>query len=71
MKKTLPLIAIVFCSSCTTVDENERGYCLDWKSAPEEVERCIPLYGSLICSTETRTRYWCALWSEDTKSDPE
>ena len=65
MKKiSVTLFAILF-TGCTTTDE--RGYCLDYKTAQFEEEQCTPLYGSMICTVELRTRTWCTLWSEEAK----
>jgi hypothetical protein len=61
MKKLLPILLI---SGCVAVEENDR-ICLDWRSSTEPVERCIPVYGTMICATEERTRYWCVLYEEE------
>ena len=67
----LAAVALTFLflyTGCTTLEEeDERGYCLDYKSAPIEEERCTPFYGSMICVIEQRTRTWCTLWSEEAK----
>lgn len=53
-------------TGCTMVEEN-RGYCLDYKTAQFEEERCTPLYGAMVCTVELKTRTWCTLWSEETR----
>ena len=67
MKKTLVFLSCLMYTGCSTVDDENRGYCLDYRTAPVEEEKCTPLYGALICVTEVKTRYWCALWSEEAK----
>ena len=67
MKKYLAILLTIMYTGCSTVDKEDRGYCLDYKSAPVEEEKCTPLYGAMICTVEQRTRYWCALWSEEAK----
>ena len=67
MKKYLAILLTIMYTGCSSVDEENRGYCLDYRTAPVEEEKCTPLYGALICVTEVRTRYWCALWSEEAK----
>lgn len=57
------LVTLILLGGCTAVQEDDR-ICLDWDYAVEQVERCIPMYGNLICSTEEKTRYWCKLYEE-------
>ena len=48
---------------CTAVQEDDR-VCIDWDSTVEVVERCVPLYGNMVCTTEEKARYWCKLYEE-------
>ena len=57
------LVTLILLGGCTAVQEDDR-ICLDWDYSVEQVERCIPMYGNLICSTEEKTRYWCKLYEE-------
>ena len=68
MKRILALAAVILYSGCTTLEKDERGYCLDYRSVPVEEERCTPFYGSMICVVEQKTRTYCTLWSEEAKA---
>lgn len=57
------LITLILLGGCTTVQEDDR-ICIDWDSTVELVERCVPLYGNMICTTEEKARYWCKLYEE-------
>jgi hypothetical protein len=56
----MPLLLV----GCTTVEDDR--ICLDWGHYPIVEERCTPLYGSIVCTVEERTRYWCKLYEEKT-----
>lgn len=58
------LITLILLGGCTTVQEDDR-MCLDWDSTVELVERCVPMYGNMICTTEEKARYWCKLYLEE------
>ena len=49
--------------SCTSVEEDDR-ICLDWESREVIKERCVPLYGALICADEQKVEHQCTLWEE-------
>ena len=55
------LLALVLLTGCTTPDNRT---CLNWNSFIEVVEECTPLYGSIICVTKEKPRYWCILYDE-------
>ena len=57
------LITLILLGGCTTVQEDDR-ICIDWDSTVEVVERCVPLYGNMVCTTEEKARYWCKLYEE-------
>ena len=43
----------------------ERGECLDWDVREEVREKCVPLYGQIVCTEEVRHTYKCILRAED------
>ena len=57
---TLLLTSVV---GCSTIDADERE-CIDWISYEVSKEKCVPMYGALICGTDTRTKYKCVLYEE-------
>lgn len=57
------LITLILLGGCTAVQEDDR-VCIDWDSTVEVVERCVPLYGTMVCTTEEKARYWCKLYEE-------
>jgi len=48
--------------SCSTI-EDER-ICLDWDSRVVIREKCIPMYGALICADQEIVQTWCVLYEE-------
>ena len=44
---------------------NERGECLDWDVRETRREKCIPLYGELLCADEITHTYTCVLREDD------
>lgn len=42
-----------------------KGICLDWDVREEVREKCIPLYGQLICAEQIVHTYQCVLRAED------
>lgn len=59
MKKLLlfPLIL----SGCV-VPEQDNRICLDWATREVIREKCIPMYGTLICADEQRIETYCILY---------
>lgn len=57
------IVTLILLGGCTAVQEDDR-ICLDWDYTVEQVERCIPMYGNMICTTEEKTRHWCKLYEE-------
>lgn len=51
---------------CTAVEE--KGDCIDWTYYTDVVEKCVPLYGQIICSEHEITRYVCKLRTKDLAS---
>lgn len=58
------ILAVILLGGCVSTQEDDR-ICLDWGSYPVIEEKCIPLYGNVVCVAEERTRYWCKLYAED------
>ena len=58
MKKYV--LYFIFLFGCTAVEDDR--ICLDWKSIEVVREKCIPLYGALICADEQRTESRCVLY---------
>ena len=44
--------------------EKDDRICLDWETRTEIKEKCIPMYGNLICADEERVRQRCVLYEE-------
>ena len=65
-EKTMRFFAVLLLTSavgCSTIDEDERD-CIDWVSYEVSKEKCVPMYGTLICGTDTRTKLRCVLYAE-------
>lgn len=54
---------VAFGVSCTSVEEDNR-ICLDWESREVVKEKCVPLYGALVCGEEQKIENRCTLWEE-------
>ena len=57
------ILTVLFLGGCVSAQEDDR-ICLDWGHYPIVEEKYTPLYGSLVCTTQERTRYWCKLYEE-------
>lgn len=62
--RALPLFLLL--AGCTAVEE--KGDCIDWNYYTDVVEKCVPLYGQIICTEHEITRYVCKLRMEDTNA---
>lgn len=60
MKKLTVVLALFSLSGCVT--EMDDRICLKWKTREVIKEKCIPLYGALICADEQRTESRCVLY---------
>lgn len=60
MKKLLLLLLLSGC-----VNEPETRMCADYGSYTIVRERCIPLYGTLVCADEEVTKVYCKLYFEE------
>ena len=47
-----------------TVAEVDNRICLDWDSRVVIREKCIPMYGTLICADQEKVETWCVLYEE-------
>lgn len=64
MKKLLPLL---FLTGCVT--EPDTRICADYGSYTIVKERCIPMYGALICADEEVTEVFCKRYFEEEKKE--
>lgn len=60
MKKLTIIFAFLIFSGCAT--EKDDRICLDWKTVKETKQKCVPLYGNIICAEETVVRNICKLY---------
>ena len=60
MKKLLLLLLL---SGCVT--ETDTRMCADYGSYTIVRERCVPLYGTLVCADEEVTKVYCKLYFEE------
>lgn len=60
MKKLTIIFAFLIFSGCAT--EKDERICLDWKTVKETKQKCVPLYGNIICAEETVVRNICKLY---------
>ena len=60
MKKLLPLLLLTGC-----VTEPDTRACADYGSYTIVKERCIPMYGALICADEEVTEVFCKRYIEE------
>ena len=61
LPRLLPLLLLVGCA------EPETRTCLDYGSYTYVREKCIPMYGTLVCADEEVTRVYCKLYDEEEK----
>ena len=64
MKKLLLLLLL---SGCVT--ETDTRMCADYGSYTIVRERCVPLYGTLVCADEEVTKVYCKLYFEEEKKE--
>ena len=55
------LACLLLVAGCASQDDRE---CVDFKSVAMEREKCIPLYGALLCATEIVTDLVCVRYEE-------
>ena len=61
------LLLLLLLSGCVT--ETDTRICADYGSYTIVKERCIPLYGTLVCADEEVTRVYCKLYFEEEEDD--
>lgn len=61
------LFLFLLLAGCTAVEDKRD--CIDWVYYTDIVEKCVPLYGQIICSEHEITRYVCKLRMEDTNAN--
>ena len=57
------IIPLLIISGCA-VPEQDNRICIDWDSRVVIREKCIPMYGALICADEEKVETWCVLYEE-------
>ena len=57
------LLLLLLLSGCVT--ETDTRICADYGSYTIIKERCIPLYGTLVCADEEVTKVYCKLYFEE------
>jgi len=62
-KITIALLASLMYTGCSTVDDDR--ICIDYGTLTTVEERCIPLYGAIICTEKEVTKTYCKLYAED------
>ena len=55
-------LSLLVLGGCVSTDDR---ICLDWRVTTETREKCVPLYGAMICADEQVTRNTCTLYAED------
>ena len=64
MKKLLPLLLLAGC-----VTEPDTRICADYGSYTYMKNKCIPLYGTLLCADEEVTEVFCKRYFEDEEKE--
>ena len=60
MKWIIPAALVARCA----VPEQDNRICIDWDSRVVIREKCIAMYGTLICADQEKTETWCVLYEE-------
>jgi len=58
----LTVLLLTSVVGCSTISDDR--ICLEWISYEVSKEKCVPMYGALICGTDTRTKLRCVLYAE-------
>lgn len=58
MKKWILPVAMI--AGCTAIEDDR--ICLDWESREVVREKCIPMYGAILCADEQRVEHRCVLY---------
>lgn len=57
------IVPLVLLTGCVSTEQDDR-ICLDYETRVVTREKCVPLYGSLICADQQVTQTWCVLYEE-------
>jgi len=65
----LLVVVLTVVTSCGIIvgcvsQKQDKRICIDWDSRVVIREKCIPMYGALICVDEEKTETWCVLYEE-------
>lgn len=55
------ILLLIFLMGCTTPEKDNR-ICLDWESREIVREKCIPMYGAILCADERKVEHRCVLY---------
>lgn len=55
------IVPLVLLAGCVSTEQDDR-ICLDYETRTVMREKCIPLYGSLICADEQKVVQRCVLY---------
>jgi hypothetical protein len=61
------LLLLLLLSGCVT--EPDTRVCADYGSYTTVKEKCIPMYGALICADEEVTRVFCKRYFEEEEKE--
>jgi len=64
-KITIAFLASLLYTGCSVNEEKDDRICIDFGSYTLVKERCIPMYGAVICMEEEVTETYCKLYAED------
>jgi hypothetical protein len=62
-KITIALLSGLLYTGCSTVEDDR--ICIDFGSYTLVKEKCVPMYGALICMDQEVTETYCKLYLED------
>jgi len=68
-KITIALFFVLMYTGCSVNEDKDDRICLDYGSYTLIQEKCVPLYGTLICADEERTYLYCKLYDEESEDE--
>jgi len=63
-KITIAIFFGLLYTGCSTIEEDDR-ICIEFGTYTYMKNKCIPLYGTLICADQEVTETYCKLYAED------
>ena len=63
MRKFLVYLFLLGDVGCTAAEQEDR-VCIDWKVKEVVKQKCVPMYGTLICGEDTQVKNTCILYME-------